>query len=106
MQWCTDGIEPTYSIGDTKAWLLDGRIELETDEPAPIRAWAEFVPPKTRSTRKMLGTFHLDTAGGAFSVRAWRCRVRVNLAKSGGSGEAMASSPLRPDYVLAMLVGP
>lgn len=73
MQWHTDGIEPTYSIGDTRAWLLDGRIELETDEPAPIRAWAEFVPPKTRSSRKMLATFHLGMAGGpGLCVRAWR----------------------------------
>jgi len=74
--WCRDGIAPTFQVGDTFGWLIDGRIEIATDEPGPIVAWTEFVG---RNSRTMLATFHMWENSSTAHFRVWK------LAAGGGA---------------------
>lgn len=72
MQWRTDGITPTYTTGDVFAWLLDGRIELESDLSIPLVAWTTFIPERSKSQRRLLGTFHLYDEGQRARFELWK----------------------------------
>lgn len=70
MDWKTDGLVPTFTDGETFAWVIDGRISLEVPFRAPIVAWAEFANPRSSTGRRMLATFQAAGFGPRFEI--WR----------------------------------
>ena len=70
-QWRTDGITPTYTTGEAFAWLIDGRVELESDLNIPLVAWTTFIPGRSKAQRPLLGTFHLYDIGQGPRFEVW-----------------------------------
>lgn len=63
MEWRSDGLVPTYTDGEMFAWVIDGRISLETDNGLPIAAWAEFTDHRSATGRPLLATFRVHGPG-------------------------------------------
>lgn len=76
--WRTEGIEPTYVMDDVlrpsesvHGWRLGGTFSLEVRYLAPIVAWCEFIPRRSKNETPMLASFHLHGLGasdGQFQV--------------------------------------
>lgn len=86
--WRVDAIEPTYSVGYMRAWVLGGSIEVEVENGVPIVAWAEFTDHKRKSPGNLLATYHLFESGGGSRLCVWR----IGTARPDGRRTAEAEA--------------